>query len=176
MHGYQIKHQIELRKLDHWAQVSLPSIYYTLNRLEENDCISAHHEKVGKMPERTVYRLTPKGEKRLSRLVEKALITDKIPEDDFSVGVAFMYGLEKEKVEVCLAKKVEILKGHADYLRKELVAYQGKIPFNWLYLIQNGLEHILMEIEHLKKLRRSVKNGESWDGLIQPQNGKRGPQ
>jgi DNA-binding PadR family transcriptional regulator len=176
MHGYQIKHQIELRKLDHWAQVSLPSIYYTLNRLEEKGCIIAHHEKVGKMPERIVYRLTPKGEQRLARLVEKALVSDKIPEDDFSVGVAFMYGLEKEKVEACLEKKVELLKKHADILNKDLTAYQGKIPFNWLYLIQNGLEHISMEIEHLKKLHRTMKRGNTWDGLMNPPNRKRGSQ
>jgi DNA-binding PadR family transcriptional regulator len=172
MHGYQIKHQIELRKLDHWAHVSLASIYYTLNRLEEKGCISARHEKVGKTPERIVYRLTPKGEKRLARLVEKALVSDKIPEDDFSVGVAFMYGLEKEKVEACLEKKVELMKRHADHLRSELKTYDGKIPFNWMYLIQHGLEHITMEIEHLKRLHRTVKDGDSWDGLLRKPNRK----
>jgi len=176
MHGYQIKHQIELRKLDHWAQVSLASIYYTLNRMEDKGYISAHHEKVGKMPERIVYRLTPKGEKRLSRLVEKALTSDRIPDDDFSVGVAFMYGLEKKKVEACLEKKIEILKKHADHLRNEQAAYQGKIPFNWLYLIRNALEHISMEIEHLKSLHETMKKGEYWKDLIKPPNGKRGLQ
>ena len=176
MHGYQIKHQIEYRKLDHWARVSLASIYYTLNRLEEKGFISAHHEKVGKMPERTVYRLTPKGEKRLSRLVEKALVTDKIPQDDFSVGVAFMYGLEKEKVEACLATKVEILKKHAEHLRNDLAAHEGKIPFNWLYLIRNALEHIRMEIKHLKDLHRAMEQGENWKDLIQPPKEKRGLQ
>jgi DNA-binding PadR family transcriptional regulator len=176
MYGYQIKHQIELRKLDQWAQVSLASIYYTLNRLEEKDCISAHHEKVGKMPERIVYRLTPKGEKRLSRLVEKALVSDQIPDTDFAVGIAFMYGLEKEKVEVCLKKKIEILRMRAEYLKEEMAAYQEKIPFNWLYLIHIALEHIGTEIEHLKRLYRTVKKGQSWNSLVMPQTGKRGPQ
>jgi DNA-binding PadR family transcriptional regulator len=174
MHGYQIKHQIELRKLDHWAHVSLASIYYTLNRLEEKGCISAHHEKVGKTPERIVYRLTPRGEKRLARLVEKALISDRIPEDDFSVGVAFMYGLEKKKVEACLEKKAEMMKERADHLRTEMATYEGKIPFNWMYLIRHGLEHIAIEIEHLKRLHRTVKKGESWDSLIKEPSRKRG--
>ena len=174
MHGYQIKHQIELRKLDHWAHVSLASIYYTLNRMEEKGYISARHEKVGKTPERIVYRLTPAGEKRLARLVEKALVSDKVPEDDFSVGVAFMYGLEKDKVEACLEKKVELMRRYADHLRSELEAYDGKIPFNWLYLIRHGLEHIAMEIEHLKRLHRRVKKGESWEDLLKAPKGKRG--
>jgi len=169
MHGYQIKHQIELRELNHWARVSLASIYYTLNRLEERGCITSHHEKVGKMPERSVYQLTPKGERQLARLVEKALVSEKTPEDNFSVGIAFMYGLQKEKVEACLEEKVGLLQKHAEHLQKDLAAYEGKIPFNWLYLIRNGLEHIRLEIEHLKRLHRSMKRGKTWDSLIKPQ-------
>ena len=169
MYGYQIKHQIELRELNHWARVSLASIYYTLNRLEDRGCITAHHEKVGKMPERTVFQLTPKGERQLARLVEKALVSEKTPEDNFSVGIAFMYGLQKEKVEACLAEKVDILQKHAERLHKNLTAYQGKIPFNWLYLIRNGLEHIRLEIEHLEHLHENMKRGKTWSNLIKPQ-------
>jgi DNA-binding PadR family transcriptional regulator len=172
MHGYQIKHQIELRELDHWAHVSLASIYYTLNRLEEKGCIIAHHEKVGRMPERTVYQLTEKGERQLSRLVEKALISDQIPENDFAVGVAFMYGLKKEKVEACLEEKMGILQKHADHLQRDLLKDEEKIPFNWLYLARNGLAHLRMEIEHLKGLRRDLKRGKNWNELINPQQRK----
>jgi DNA-binding PadR family transcriptional regulator len=166
MYGYQIKQQIETRHLNHWAHVSLPSIYNTLNRLEKRGLIAAHQEKVGKMPERTVYHLTSKGERGLARLVEKALVGEKAPEDDFSVGVAFMYGLDKEKAEICLKKKLELLRGHLDHLKEELEVYEDHIPFNWLSLIRVGMGHIQLQIDHVKGMLRIMKKGRTWSDLI----------
>jgi DNA-binding PadR family transcriptional regulator len=166
MYGYQIKHQIQFRELDHWAQVSLPSIYNTLNRLQKKGYIVAHQERVGKTPERTVYRITPKGEIQLARLVEKALVDENIPEDNFAVGIAFMYGLEKEKAERCLEKKIDILKKHLAHLKEDLRKHRNQIPFNWVYLIQNGIDHIRMEMENLMHLRKLMKTRHTWHELI----------
>jgi DNA-binding PadR family transcriptional regulator len=146
--------------------VSLASIYYALSRLEEKGYIKPHQEKVGKMPARTVYELTSKGEKQLSRLVEKALITSKIPEDDFSVGIAFMYGLEKDKVVICLDEKMRILHEYVKNLNKDLRCHEGKIPFNWSYLIRNAIAHLELEIDHLRKLNTFMKKGRNWTDLI----------
>jgi PadR family transcriptional regulator PadR len=173
MYGYQIKQQIETRHLNHWAHVSLPSIYNTLNRLEKKGLIGAHQEKVGKMPERTVYHLTLKGERGLARLVEKALVSQRAPEDDFSVGVAFMYGLDKERAEACLQKKLEFLRRHLDHLKEELQAYKGQIPFNWMSLIRVGMGHIQLEIDHVQGMLRILKKGKAWSDLIKGKGAKR---
>jgi DNA-binding PadR family transcriptional regulator len=174
MYGYQIKQQVEERQLNHWAHVSLASIYNTLNRLQLRGLITSRHEKVGKMPERTVYRLTPKGEKGLAKLVQKALTSEKIPEDDFSVGIAFMYGLDKDQVENCLREKVELLKGRLEYLKQGIQAYQDHIPFNWMSLIQSGMGHIKLEIDHVRGLLKMLKRGNTWEDLIQAKGQKRG--
>jgi DNA-binding PadR family transcriptional regulator len=173
MYGYQIKQQVEERHMNHWAQVSLASIYNTLNRLEQRGLIAARQEKVGKMPERTVYRLTPKGEKGLARLVEKALTSGKIPEDDFSVGIAFMYGLDKDQAENCLRKKLDLLKGNLEHLKEEIQVYQGHIPFNWMSLIRSGMGHIKLEIDHVQGLLKTLKKGKTWEDLIQVNGQKR---
>lgn len=173
MYGYQIKQQVEQRHLDHWAHVSLPSIYNTLNRLEKRGLIAARQEKVGKMPERTVYRLTPKGEKGLARLVEKALVSKRAPEDDFSVGVAFMYGLQKDRAEACLREKLELLRSHRFHLKKELEAYTEYIPFNWMSLINVSMGHIQLEIEHVESLLRTLKRGKTWGDFIKAKGAKR---
>jgi len=173
MYGYQIKQQIERRHLDHWAHVSLPSIYNTLNRLEKKELIAARQEKVGKMPERTVYRLTPKGEKGLARLVEKALVSGRAPEDDFSVGVAFMYGLDKERAEFCLQKKLELSRRNLDRLHEELNTYQDHIPFNWMSLIHVGMDHLKLEIDHIQDLLRTLRKSKTWGDLIKGEPQKR---
>ncbi|MCK4598190.1 PadR family transcriptional regulator [bacterium] len=173
MYGYQTKQQIKLRKLDHWAHLSLPSIYSTLNRMEKRGLISGNPEKVGKMPQRTVYKMTSKGEKELARLVEKALVSDKIPEEDFSVGVAFMYGLEKEKVVSCLQKRVGILERQLAHLKDDLRFYQNQVPFNWVCLMRNGADHIQLEIDNIEKMLKMLKKGRTWDDLIKDTGQKR---
>ncbi len=166
MYGYQTRQHIKLRELDHWAHVSLPSIYNTLNRMEKKGLITAHPEKVGKTPQRTVYHITSKGEKELGRLVEKALVSAKIPEEDFSVGVAFMYGLEKEKVVICLKKRMVILEKQMGHLKDDLQLYQNQVPFNWVYLMRNGANHIQLEMDNIEIMLKMLKKGKTWDDLI----------
>ena len=173
MYGYQIKQQIEKRRLDHWAHVSLPSIYNTLNRLEKRGMIAAHREKVGKTPERTVYQLTHRGEKGLSKLVEKALLSERAPEDDFTVGVAFMYGLEKDKVQACLRKKGELLKIALAQLREDLRHHRDHVPFNWISLMQTGVHHVQLQIDHVKGMLKTLEEGKTWGDLIPGKEGKR---
>jgi PadR family transcriptional regulator PadR len=173
MYGYQIKQQIEERQLDRWAHVSLPSIYNTLNRLEKRGLISAHQEKVGRTPERTVFRLTGRGERGLSRLVEKALVSERAPEDDFTVGVAFMYGLDKGKVETCLQRKLELLKNHLAHLKEELGIYRDQIPFNWISLMHAGVDHIQVRIDHVEDMLNTLSKGKTWGDLIKVKGKKR---
>ena len=105
MHGYQLYHEIEKRNMESWAQVNLASVYNTLDRLRRAKMVEAKKEKPGKMPEREVFHITRKGRQKLSSLVEEAITDDRMPENNFCVGVAFLFGLSKKKALECLETK-----------------------------------------------------------------------
>ncbi len=182
-HGYQIHQDIKKREMDYWAKIKLASIYTTLTRLEEQSLIKSEKEKVGNMPERTVYSITAKGQSRLGDMVEKLLVEDERPEWLFGLGVAFIYGASQERVLTALQLRQEKLQQCAVDLHEHLTTMKGSIPFNWYMLIENAHKHMQLERQWLDELITLVQSETQWDmscpfaqvaqaELCSPQNGK----
>src|SRR5699024_2102842 len=73
MHGYEIRRELELRRVDRWAGVSYGSIYGRLRSLVREKHIEVvGSEQVGNRPARTVYRITPAGADELTRAMRTA--------------------------------------------------------------------------------------------------------
>lgn len=163
MHGYQLYQEIERREMEHWAQVNLASIYNTLSRLQRNKLIQGKEERPGKMPERRVYHITPKGKKRLVELVEMALNEQKMPQDSFMVGVAFLHVLSKGKVLDSLSKKKEHLHNIIHRVKKLYHEVHKDVPFNWRFIFQEGVSHLKTHIELVEKLMGQVKRYKTFE-------------
>ncbi|MDH4223404.1 MAG: PadR family transcriptional regulator [candidate division Zixibacteria bacterium] len=157
MYGYQLYQEIEKREMEHWAQVNLASIYNTLNRLQKDKLIQGKGEKPGRMPERKVYHLTPRGGKKLEELVEKALNESRMPQDSSMVGVAFLHVLSRDKILVSLLKKREKLVKIIRRIEKIYEEEHKNITFNWKFLIEEGISHLETHIKMIEKLINLVK-------------------
>jgi DNA-binding PadR family transcriptional regulator len=162
MYGYEIHQEIKRREMDYWAKIKLPSIYNTLTRLEEQRYIQAGKEKVGKMPERTVYAITPAGQEKLKELVINFLRDEDHPEWNFGVGVAFIFGAPRDVVLETLQQRRESVNKCIADLRQEKEDYQGKIPFNWIMLIEHGQKHMQLELDWLNSLIEKIKTTDNW--------------
>jgi len=162
MHGYQLYHQIEKSNMETWAQANLASIYNTLERLRKAKMVVAKREKPGKMPEREVYHITPKGKLRLSNLVEEAITDQRMPENNFCVGVAFLLGLPKKKALECLEVKKKHVKRvveHLENLRKDL---DQCLSLNWKFLISYGIDHLRLDMKKIEDLKRKISKLKTW--------------
>ena len=162
-HGYQIHQDIKKREMDFWAKIKLASIYTTLTRLEEQVLIKSEKEKVGNMPERTVYSLTLKGEARLGDMVEKLLVEDDRPEWLFGLGVAFIYGASQERVLTALQLRQERVKQCHHDLHEHVATMKGQIPFNWHMLIENAHKQMQLEMQWLEELIQYVQTAAEWE-------------
>ncbi len=161
MYGYQLYQEIEEREMEHWAQVNLASVYNTLNRLQKDKLIQGRGEKPGRMPERRVYHLTSRGEKRLRELVEKALNESRMPQDSSIVGVAFLHVLPKRKILDALSRKREKLGKIISRIEKIYDEKHKIIPFNWKFLIEEGISHLETHIKMIDKLIDLVKRNKA---------------
>ncbi len=162
MHGYQLYHEIEKRNMEAWAQVNLASVYNTLDRLRRAKMVEAKKEKPGKMPEREVFHITPKGKKRLAALVEEAITDDRMPDNNFCVGVAFLAGLSKKKALESLEVKRKILKEVAAHLESLKKDKSRDMPFNWKFLLRYGIDHVRLDVKRIEELKRKISKLESW--------------
>jgi DNA-binding PadR family transcriptional regulator len=162
MYGYEIHQEIKRREMDLWAKIKLPTIYNTLARLEEQQYIQGGKEKVGKMPERTVYAITPAGRDKLSELVVTCLADEDRPEWNFGLGVAFLFGAPRHMVLHAIEQRLHSVTKCLVDLEQEKENYQGKIPFNWSMLIDHGQKHMELELEWLEGLIEKVKTTDNW--------------
>jgi DNA-binding PadR family transcriptional regulator len=166
MHGYQLFHEIEKSNMETWAQVNLASIYNTLDRLKRAKMVEAKKEKPGKMPEREVFHITSKGKHKLSSLVEKAITDNRMPENNFCVGVAFLFGLPKKRALECLEEKKKNLKRveeHLESLRKD---FYRQLPLNWRFLLRYGIDHLRLDMKKIEDLKGRISKLKSWSSDI----------
>jgi DNA-binding PadR family transcriptional regulator len=162
MHGYQLYHEIDKRNMEAWAQVNLASVYNTLDRLRRAKMVEAKKEKPGRMPEREVFHITRQGKRKLSSLVEEAVTDDRMPENNFCVGIAFLLGLTKKKALECLEikrKRMRKLVEHLEDLKEES---QGKLPLNWRFLLGYGIDHVRMDVKKIEVLKRKISKLKNW--------------
>ena len=166
MHGYQLYHEVEKRNMEAWAQVNLASIYNTLDRLRREKMVEAKKEKPGKMPEREVYHITPKGKEKLSHLVEEVLTEHRMPENNFCVGIAFLFGLSKKKALECLEVKRKNLKRVAEHLEDLRKDFHHQLPLNWKFLLGYGIDHIHLDIKKVEEIKRTISKIKNWSQRI----------
>jgi DNA-binding PadR family transcriptional regulator len=69
--AYEMQKHVEYRNLGKWVRISTPSVYKKVLRLEQQGYLARHVEKAGRMPEKAVYSITPKGLKRFEELMRE---------------------------------------------------------------------------------------------------------
>lgn len=90
LHGHAIRRSAEKVSVERWGGVSVGALHRELHLLERDGLIAVERcEKAGKRPLRTVYRITPEGERELAILRESALRDLRSQPDPVGVGLLF---------------------------------------------------------------------------------------
>ena len=109
MHGYEIKKRI-LADLGESADINFGSIYYGLKSLTDNGMVDHIRDEPGKgSPERSIYRITPKGRKALADLVQSCLVERRVPLQALEVGLNYMDRLDRGEIKELLKGRYETL-------------------------------------------------------------------
>jgi DNA-binding PadR family transcriptional regulator len=69
--AYEMQKQVEYRNLGKWVRISTPSIYKRVLALEAQGFLEKRLEREGRMPEKAVYSITPKGLERFTELMRE---------------------------------------------------------------------------------------------------------
>lgn len=144
MHGHQIRREAELRDVQDWAGIKPGALYGTLNRLAEEALVEpVSTERAGKMPARTVFRITDEGRKELAILLGAALQGAETTLESFDVALLVADALPRPEVSELMARRAARLRVARDNMvadRLRLKA-QGHI---------NAVEEALMRHAELR--------------------------
>lgn len=134
-HGYQVRQELLSWSADKWANVAPGSIYHALKKMAAENLLEevAADDGDGRGPDRTAYRLTPKGETEFQLLLAKSLSED----DDspqgahrLSAAVTFLPTLTRSKAISLLRHRITVVRGQEQTVRNmvEEAADWGQPP------------------------------------------------
>ncbi|MFC1728811.1 PadR family transcriptional regulator [candidate division KSB1 bacterium] len=166
MHGYEILQTIKERRMDQWLKISTASIYNSLTRLETQRYIEESKVKIGKSPQRNVYRLSASGRVYLKRLVVRFLENYSYTDYPFGLGVAFLQSADAGEVRLILEKRLKTLIEIGEGMETDKEKYKETIPFNWMALIQVGIDHWRAEVNQIKYLLSNLGNASNTNKVL----------
>ncbi len=108
-HGYEIKRQIEVDVAPHIG-IKIKSIYYPLQKMEEEGLIEKQTGRQGRRPEKYVYRITSKGKKKFDRLVNTSFLSLERPFFEMDLSLFFLPLVDQDMAKRRLKARITLLK------------------------------------------------------------------
>lgn len=157
MHAYAINAIIKEMGLEHWAHISPASIYNSFSRLEKVGCVNVSTEKVGKMPERKVYRITSSGKERFLDELKDAILSRGMGDNPFYLAVAFAYGIAADEALPILQERIDNLEKALNHVTEEYEQLKKLNGHSGMIITKAGMKHVKVEIEAAKEFIELLK-------------------
>ncbi|MCI3927665.1 PadR family transcriptional regulator [Paenibacillus sp. TRM 82003] len=154
MHGYEMQQLMLQSRMDLWANMLPGSIYYALNKMEEEGLVrTAAEERTGARM-RKIYGITERGEEAFREELRKALVAPPHSvKSDFSVAVALIEGLPKEEALALLEENAAAVRAMLDAWRAGQAAKaEAGISQAVQLTFDNGIARMELDLAYLDKL------------------------
>jgi DNA-binding PadR family transcriptional regulator len=126
-HGYRIKELIS-GQLAYFTEIKLPTIYYHMEKMEQNGLLTASREKDGSRPEKTVYEITDEGA-RFFRQKLRELLNFEFRPAFASDGVFYFFEyLDVKEISKSLEAYIDKLHRAIDDIEKQKKDTLGRVP------------------------------------------------
>lgn len=123
-HGYRLKRLIAETVADA-ADIKLPTVYYHLEKMQQQGYIVSSRDRKGRRPERLVYDITEAGKKALDGMLGEALQFDYKPRFAADAVFFFMDAISKDALIETLNRYRERLEAVLDKLDKDSEAAEA---------------------------------------------------
>ncbi len=150
-HGYEIK-QLLKNVLGLFASVETTSIYYPLKNLKEHGYVEKEVSRKGSRPEKYIYKLTPKGEERLKKLLADNFLSLRRPFVNVDLSLYFLPYLDKNVFEKKINIRIRALEKTKRWLRKRLDRFDSKEGRHLKKILEHNLKLINAEIEFTQEI------------------------
>lgn len=168
-HGYQIKKLLR-EQLEDFTQIKLPTVYYHLEKMEAVGLITAHCDKQGARPEKTVYQVSDAGADKFKELLVQSLQIEYRPTFDIDGTVYFSDALENGALTESLSRHIAELKQIIAKLELHQEETITHIPAQYKttadIIFRHHLIHYKAELVWAEESYNSLKEAEE-DGKIQ---------
>ncbi|MBZ0182047.1 MAG: helix-turn-helix transcriptional regulator [Melioribacteraceae bacterium] len=156
---YQLNKLLKDLDTKKWFPIAESTVYATVTKLKSKGLIEGRKERLGKLPERTIYRITTKGEEEFKSAVSNYF--DRMDSDTsrFDIAILLMHNLDSNEIQKRLKKKLEMLESNYYDIRKQLLSLEierHKVGFTTIAMLKHRLHKIEAEIKTIKEIIKEL--------------------
>ena len=120
INAYEIIKLLGYMNVKWWFNIADSTVYSTLRALEKKGYISGASEKVGNMPDRTVYSLTGKGREEFTATLRESVTQFCYDTNIFTIAAFFLDTFPPEEKEELLRQRLAILRKYREGIEKQV--------------------------------------------------------
>ncbi|MDP2940344.1 MAG: PadR family transcriptional regulator [Candidatus Omnitrophota bacterium] len=153
-HGYEIKRLLK-DTLMPFISLDIKSIYYPLKKMEEKGLIAKYAGREGNFPEKHIYSLTPKGEKRFDSILNESFLTIKRPYFNIDLSLYFLPYAKPQIAKRRFRARVLFLRR----IKRELAALKKNLKPEIKHLgviLEHNIDLVQAEIKSISRLIKAI--------------------
>jgi DNA-binding PadR family transcriptional regulator len=160
MHGYEANLELERRQVRHWAGISRPQVYYSLEKLARLGLIrEAESDEPVAGPERRVLATTAKGRAALADALEREDWTVQRERPPFLTWIALSWQARPGVFQKQLERRREFLEKELTREEATLRAIRREVGHRFheaVWVVSLTIQQSRVELRWLRKLSREL--------------------
>ena len=120
LNAYEIIKHLNYMNVKWWFNIADSTVYSTLKTLEKKEYIIGTAEKVGNMPDRTVYNLSEKGKDKFISTLKASILQFNYDTNIFSIAAFFLNTFTPEEQQKFLQERLTVLQKYRTGIEKQV--------------------------------------------------------
>ena len=120
LNAYEIIKLLNYMNVKWWFNIADSTVYSTLKILEKRELISGAIEKIGNMPDRTVYSLSDKGKEEFINTLRASILQFNYDTNIFSIAAFFLNTFTSDEQQKLLQERLDILQKYRVGIEKQV--------------------------------------------------------
>lgn len=153
LNAYEITKLLTYMNIKWWFNIADSTVYTTLKNLEKKGLIKGTIERIGNMPDRTIYSLTEKGKDELKETIKESILQFSYDTNIFTIAAFVMDILETEEKKELLERRLNILQSYITGISKQNnETWKREVPDLHVANLERMIDIVQAEISGTKRL------------------------
>jgi len=153
LNAYEIIKHLNYMNVKWWFNIADSTVYSTLKTLEKKGYILGTTEKIGNMPDRTVYSLSDIGRDKFTDTLKASILQFNYDTNIFSIAAFFMSIFTPNEQHELLEKRLEILQKYRIGIEKQVnPLWENEVSAAHVANVKRMIDIVDAEITGTKRL------------------------
>lgn len=159
-HPYEIQQVMHERNMEQYIKMAKGSLYYAVEQLLNKNLIKVKEIVTDQTrPDKTIYSITPDGEKAFQQLLSKQLQAESTHYHPMYTALAFIHLGDAVLIREALSERISHTKMQLEMLERVYKQYGVHAPKGSQAIMENAHELCQVELNWLKRLQEDAEEG-----------------